>query len=88
MTTPPTTSAMTYHPLSFGWIAPGAVLGFLVSFDPHWGSLLGPAISVVGSLGAVLLKYWLDRRRYRQVEVIRQQKEEIEALKRSLSEKT
>ncbi len=87
MTTSPTTSAMTYHPLSFGWIAPGAVLGFLVSFDPHWGSLLGPAISVFGSLGGVLLKWWLDRRRFRQAETIRLQKEEIEKLQKQLSEK-
>lgn len=87
MTTAPSAD-MAYHPLSFAWLAPGAVLGFLLSFDPNWGSLIGPAVSFFGSVGAVLLKWWLDRRKFRRVELIRQQKEEIEQLKKALAEKS
>jgi predicted membrane metal-binding protein len=82
------------HPLSLVWIAPGAVLGFLLSLDPHWGTLLGPAVSVLGTVGGVLLKWWLDRRRFRQSETIRMQHRTIErlqaentGLKKNLTEK-
>lgn len=74
------TRTMTYQPMSYAWIGAPSVIGFLISLDPNWGALIGPAISVAGSLGAVLVKYLLDKRRQRYLEKIRELERKLDRL--------
>ncbi len=72
---------MNYHPLPLYWLGLGAIPGFLLSLDPHVGTVAGPVLSCLGSVAAVLVKWWLDRRRLRHVERIKHLEEENKALR-------